>query len=224
MYDLNENYFENIDTEQKAYFLGFIFADGNIQLRQVNTNKYRLRIGLRNKYSEIALLNTFKNELMYEGDIRIETKKNGYEVCILDINSKKLITDLIKHGVNGNKTRIIKFPTTVPRCLIRHFIRGFFDGDGCIRERKSRPNGFQINITCANYYFLRNLLNIFKIDLNIDSNISTSNKTGIMMYSATKDKNAASVILDYMYYNSNIHLNRKYMLYKKFTAPLSRNI
>ncbi len=75
MYDLNENYFENIDTEQKAYFLGFIFADGNIQLRQGNTNKYRLRIGLRNKYSEIALLNTFKNELMYEGDIRIETKK-----------------------------------------------------------------------------------------------------------------------------------------------------
>ena len=210
IYTLNEDYFENIDNEYKAYMLGFIYADGNIQ-----KDKNRLRITL--KHDDIKILETFKDQLNYSGDIKVRELKSktrdtkGYIIAELSIMSKKLIQDLNKHGVFPNKTFSINYPN-IPKHLDKHFIRGFFDGDGSIYERKDRPNGYRAELVCASKEFLE------KICLKMDIEFRyVKPKKNVYVISLYKDK--AKPLLIKMYAQSNIHLERKYKLYQRFICP-----
>lgn len=121
-YLLNENFFSVIDTEEKAYFLGFLFADGYI-----NEKLNMVDLTLHHKDSEI--LEKFVKEL-YSNDRPLKIIRNDY--LRLVINSEKIITDLKKHGCFQKKTFKLEFPTTIENNLIKHFMRGYFDGDGSI--------------------------------------------------------------------------------------------
>lgn len=126
IYDFNDDYFETIDSEDKAYFLGLLFADGNIY-----TARNRVQITLANEDSYI--LKAFANCIRYTGKLYIDREK--YSKLILP--SKKMCEDLTKLGCTPNKSLTLQFPTKVPKELIHHFIRGFFDGDGSITYGKS---------------------------------------------------------------------------------------
>jgi hypothetical protein len=129
-YSLNEYYFDKIDTIDKAYFLGLLFADG------CNTGK-GLKITLTEDDKEI--LEKFIKSINYGGNIKITQTEGGYEslkkTAILQICSKKISEDLIKHGCVKNKTHLLKFPK-IDVIYFNHFIRGFFDGDGGININK----------------------------------------------------------------------------------------
>lgn len=121
-YDIS--FFKQVDTEEKAYWLGFIYADGCI------TND-----GLELKISkkDIALLERFKKDIQSNHPIK-HYVQNGYregsEMIRLSIYSRELAKDLELLGAIQNKTHFIQFPDCVPDNLIPHFIRGYFDGDG----------------------------------------------------------------------------------------------
>ncbi len=128
-YAVNEDYFSVIDTEEKAYFLGFMYADGAILI-----DNGTIRLGLQEP--DVKILKTFQKLLESNRPLRYipkrkETHQNSY---ILEISSKKMINDLQRQGCFVRKTFILEFPTEnqVPNHLINHFIRGYFDGDGCI--------------------------------------------------------------------------------------------
>ena len=126
-YFANFRYFNKIDTEFKAYILGFIYADGNL----FNNT---LKIAISEKDKEI--LEKFKEDIKCNNPILFikSNLKNRQDQVSLSITDVDLRNDLIDKGVIENKTFKIVFPSynKVPKKLIHHFIRGYFDGDGCI--------------------------------------------------------------------------------------------
>lgn len=127
----NEAYFETIDTQDKAYWLGFIYADGCVYKGSDN-HSYRLQINL--KESDKSHLEKFQKAL---GSCYKIGHSNKTQSVSLKINSTKLCTDLINHGVVCNKSLIIK-PPKIANEFIPHFIRGLFDGDGSISWVRGR--------------------------------------------------------------------------------------
>lgn len=116
----DDNYFENINTSNKAYILGFIAADGCV----LDNNTLQITI----KKDDIEILNFIKKELQYEGSFAINR-----EIYIsLRVKSKKICQDLSKYFIVPRKTKILKFPTNINPIFYKDYIRGYFDGDGSI--------------------------------------------------------------------------------------------
>lgn len=135
----NESFFEAIDTEEKAYWLGFMYADGYV-LTKDNT------IGLSLSKNDYDHLEKFKKAIGSTHPIKVY-RGNGYtnnDYCRLMLRSDKLKNDLISNGCIENKTSLIKFPNSIPKSLIHHFIRGYFDGDGCLTTYYNKANNSNV--------------------------------------------------------------------------------
>lgn len=207
---VNENIFEIINTEEKAYWLGFMFADGCV-------NRTSDRIELSLKEDDYNHIQNFKSFLESEHVIGKKSKTiNGktYISYRLGITNKKLKQDLIRHGCVPNKTKILRFPT-LEKELVKHFIRGYVDGDGCITSHCTSKVSLEILGTKE---FLIEILKFYNLETDKyiysfkHSDINRLILTGIKAFNVIKD----------LYDNSNIYLDRKFNLYNKF-APLFRN-
>lgn len=205
IYSLDETYFEKIDTEEKAYILGFIFADGYNQ-----SQRSQIRITLNKK--DVNILEKFNICLNHNKPI-LYLRNNEY--VDLTINSVKISQDLEKLGCMQNKTFKLKFPTEeqVPKELQRHFIRGYVDGDGClsIRPRKDRPSKtYQFHVV-GRLEFMRNIQDILVKECKVNKiKIYKTKNIYMLIYSG---KQNFIKITNYLYCNSKIYLNRKYNLY-----------
>lgn len=140
-YTYNENYFESIDNEQKAYWLGFIYADGNVFIPKDSKGRGSLDIALKD--NDDYHLHSFRSDI--EGNMGVkyrEIKNNNktYKSCRISIFNMKIANDLIKLGCVPNKSLILKFPKYLSDNLLPHFIRGYIDGDGCIFFKKYNRN------------------------------------------------------------------------------------
>jgi len=135
-YTANYNYFDVIDTPNKAYVLGFIYADGCNYMND-KSRVYHLCIEL--KADDVDLLLDIKNELGYTGVIKYQTHKKtdcaNTDTALFWICSHHICDELCKKGAPPNKSRKIKWPDWMPEHLASHFIRGVMDGDGCIDVR-----------------------------------------------------------------------------------------
>jgi DNA-binding transcriptional regulator WhiA len=127
----NEDYFELIDTPEKAYFLGFIFADGCL-IDNPKEYRYKLNIKIHNK--DEYILKKFISLL--DSEVKI-WRSNNRDICEIGFSSKKMINDLKNIGLHQNKTYTIYYPK-IDEKIERHFLRGYFDGDGCIRINEDK--------------------------------------------------------------------------------------
>lgn len=130
---INEDYFQNIDTADKAYFLGFITGDGCVG-RKKNTNKLYLTIGLADK--DIEILEKFKfytkssHKLRTFKRITNFKKTRNLNGCSIYITIPKFIKHIVEHGITPDKSKELDFPTTIPDHLMCHYFRGLLDSDG----------------------------------------------------------------------------------------------
>lgn len=126
---IDETFFECIDTEEKAYILGFIYADGYVT---------GTKFGIKQCKKDCEILEKIKRALKSNHKIGFYINKNGYvsgnEYCSFIVDRRKMVNDLISLGVCENKSKILEFPNygQVPQELMKHFIRGYFDGDGSV--------------------------------------------------------------------------------------------
>lgn len=211
-YKVNELFFDDINTENKAYWLGFIYADG-----YVTSNKF----GIALKDSDSSHLEKLRNDL--ESDYPIHVYKSNSEwshnkYCRLLVTSEHLVDTLIKNGVFRRKSNILKPPENIPHDLIRHFIRGYFDGDGgIIRNGNSYYSTF---IGTQEFvYWINEVIN---------------NEIGVQYKKLEKRHEKDSVVsikyfgedcyrvIKYLYNNSNIYLDGKYERYIKATIKFSQ--
>lgn len=130
----NENYFENIDTEDKAYFLGLIYSDGCI-INNQDDYRYKLTLKLHNKDKDILL--EFIKYVEGEMDVWFHGQR---EMCEVSLSGKKIVNDLIDKGAHPKKTFNLNYPV-LNENLERHFLRGYFDGDGCVRINTDKRDG-----------------------------------------------------------------------------------
>ena len=130
-YNCNYEFFETIDTQDKAYWLGFLFADGYQNGKEVIINL---------KASDGQHLEKFKNNIMSNHPISYKYDKIKYKKASFRISSKKMCFDLNSHGCVTRKSLILQYPNWMPSHLERHFIRGYFDGDGYVSKSKKNKS------------------------------------------------------------------------------------
>ena len=230
---INENYFEKIETEKQAYILGFIYADGCVQTFPSTSG-----LSITQLMQDADILYQIKEELnsTYPLSESIQ-KENRKQKLTFYAYSRKLCSDLENLGAVQRKSLNLKFPFFLKKELIRHFIRGYFDGDGCIwngkRKRmvvkdKERKKGFRErivhnvkftftgldsllselqNVLCENIDIKKSKLNYSK---SKDEKNNTTEHVCTMEYSGRKN---IKKLYEYMYKDATIYGERKF---KKF--------
>lgn len=197
------NNFEKIDTEEKAYWLGFLYADGS-----VSSKENKIELGLAEKdYKQIEKFRTFMN---INNKISYRKATKAYR---MSFRSDKCKADLINKGCVPRKSLILKFPTEeqVPRELIRHFIRGYFDGDGWF---SNTPSCFQVGII-GTEDFIKGFLNYVE-NINTENTIFKVNReNGAKRYVFGAYQDVYN-FLNWLYKDANIYLDRKYEHYLDF--------
>lgn len=141
----NRAFFEKIDTESKAYWLGFIAADGYIRKAAGNVSP-ELVVSLATV--DRGHLVKLKDALQSSHPIReydysaISEKNRPY--ASFSVRSRELATGLKRFGIVPAKTFTLRWPT-LPDELLRHYLRGIFDGDGVWHIKNGYRNGRQMN-------------------------------------------------------------------------------
>lgn len=216
VYSLNENYFEKIDSQEKSYWLGFIYADGYITgnklgISLAKCDKEHLEKFLRCIESDYEL-KEYKSKSIY-GECKY---------CRVLLNSNKLVGDLKEKGVINNKSLKLTFPNNeiIDASLYSHFIRGYFDGDGSLVLSKNSIN-FKI---CGTKEFLEGLIDVFN---NVIYEYNYQKK---LFKRHIDDKNNYYIsyggrvktfkVMDYLYNDCSIYLNRKYNKYIELKSTL----
>ena len=187
-----EDYFQNIDSKRKAYWLGFIMADGCIST-YANQYSLKIHISMKDKILIDQFLKDIKshNKTLYKPD-------NGNGSYYVSLTSKKMVTDLMKHGIQERKSGNEIFPTTILKKYEIDFIRGYFDGDGLAGNKKI---GF-----IGSKKMLEEILN----KLNIKSKIYKCSNTAIdLFYFQTSNKNNINIFFKAIYNNEDFCLKRK---------------
>jgi len=206
-YDLNENYFHNIDTPEKAYWLGFIITDGNI----IDTNRaYKLQIRLA--ISDKEHLELLANHLGYTGNISIV--KHG-TAANLTVCSKILVHDLESHGVVPRKTFICK-PWIGDNSLMSDFWRGAFDGDGGFSiTQRTKPNGSKTTLWNSQLTGTLDMVSAFGEFIRINSSehrMGSIKRHGNMWDSKFSGPGNCKAVVEAIYTNPSIYLPRKLKL------------
>jgi DNA-binding transcriptional regulator WhiA len=136
-YSLHEEIFNSCDSPEKAYWIGFLMADGSIVNQD---NRYR-RLGLLLAQKDKEHLEKFCSFLNWNGPIQkriINTFGKQYSEVKVQVSSKQLVNDLIQYGIIPRKTGQEQIKN-IPFRFLRDFIRGYFDGDGSImRDRHKK--------------------------------------------------------------------------------------
>lgn len=212
---LNENYFNVIDTPAKAYFLGWIGADGCIH--HPNDNRQDI-IRMSLQHGDIKILELMKRELNYKKPISvIETTQGKY--VSLDISSNIMSKDLNKIGFSYRKTYSNTI-ADIEETFMSHFIRGYFEGDGSFIY--SKPNvsisGYEYNLLKIKKYL--ETKNIYSTFIE-DKRQYTKTNTGRFGSLRLSNKTDVYCFLNLIYDNcGDFYLDRKYYKFKEFTKNI----
>lgn len=204
-YPFNELYFKEIDSPEKAYWFGFIAADG-----YVNSNRGILEIGLQRKDEEhlVKFLQAIgSNKPIYQKQSCCKNKI--YLSSIIRINSYQMVQDLSKIGIVDRKSLIYTPPTKkqLPDSLIKYWILGYLDGDGCICIGQNGRFSLSFVGTKATLDFIQNY---FKTNVAYRHEHQSS-----QTYSIIYTEGLTQKILNYLYDDISIPLclKRKYNKY-----------
>lgn len=214
-YKLDEEYFDNIDTLNKAYVLGLMCADGcNFP------PKGTAFISLQE--SDRELLEKIKKELGSTQPLRIvdqskmgEHRGNGYSynnMCTFNMYSRHICNSLTNLGVVKNKSLVLEFPD-VDEELYPHLLRGYFDGDGTVGNYN---NNLTASFTSTKQ-FCEKAKGIIENKLGICCSIYKACNNRITKNLCMHGK-SAKLFLDWIYEEADIYLQRKYDKYIQYTA------
>lgn len=206
-YNYDRSYFEIINSEEKAYWLGFIAADGNVAKKM---NSMRINLNEIDKKH----LEKFRESIKGNQPIKDSIREKNHSVYI-DMNSNKVCKDLFKYGITPKKslTLDINFKL-IPQKLIHHFIRGYFDGDGSINVYRRPP--YYYDEWELSFISTKKVLLAFQEFIGISHKLYSCGNNYRFCYKSKKDIEKAIL---YMYDNANIYLDRKYEKIQEFLMP-----
>lgn len=228
-YSINQHYFDEIDTSEKAYILGLLYTDGCRCDRDMH---YQIVLKLQDtdvdilyKMQECLQSNRPLKYIITEPKMfpngKIYSPKNQYALII---DNKQIATSLEKWGIIPNKTYTLKFPDFLPEKLYPHFIRGCWEGDGWIsKSSKDKGCGFMGTYDLVNYIreYTENLLDIH-FSIFHRKEYKMENLYTISLHGGKQVKQ----FLDYLYQDSTIHFHRKYACYRHivYNEPLINSL
>ena len=219
-YPIQEIFFDDINTEEKAYILGLLYADGWNQ-----TERNSVSLSLKEADKEIldkvtSLIQPTKplkyiNTSNQRKNLGFENSQNQYRLIIAN---KHISQRLVELGCGKAKTHNLTFPTEeqVPSHLIRHFVRGYFDGDGSVSGDKQKQFCFvgTIDFLLPLQQILVKELNFSKTKLDrrykdINNNIRSLRYCGV---------NQCITFRDWLYKDATIYLERKKNIFDSYIS------
>lgn len=201
---LNKTYFNKIDNEHKAYWLGFIFADGSLTKSNSydkTPNRLQFNLSQKDKNTLEKILIDLESTANIMDYIPSEKTYASNPMSRLSINSIDLCKDLRRHGVVLKKNRTFPW-NSMSKKLYRHFIRGYFDGDGSISQN-FQLTGYRDMLADIQIILIENC-NLNKIKL-----YEYPNKYVDVVDMCYGGKNQLTHIYNYLYHDSTIYLSRK---------------
>lgn len=217
----NESYFEKIDTSLKAYFLGYIYADGYISYKP---ERYYYRFGMKLQKQDEYIISKLNQELGGNCMIRYEEPCNKVIMNVpchssgtvqIIVHSKKIVTDLIKLNYLPNKTYKNDIPY-IPNEYFWDWLRGYIDGDGSISY--VGKHRLQLNIT-GNNKDLFNLLHDKLLSYGIETRCYPKGKETLTYSFCCLKTDSIKKIINFLYYDGCFCLQRKFEKAKRFYGP-----
>lgn len=219
-YSLKEDFFEEINSEEKAYILGLLFTDGSI----ISDKKRQTSIRLELKIDDIDILKQIKEILGISSKLTFCKHRNKTgtvsESVLLDIRSDKITKDLSKYGIVPNKTYKTKHLPIINQKYLAPFLRGLIDGDGSIYTNHSYNKKYNKYYDKKVIYFCNNYQSVcedfrflISVVLNKKDLPPVSKQKDGSRFTLTKQEDVKRVAT-FLYSESKIHLARKYKLAK----------
>lgn len=222
VFDLKEDFFETIDNEEKAYWLGFFYADGWVSVgresKRSDGTEYRPSLNYKSGISlhekDIYVLHNL-SKILFNGK-RTPTKDSSSNNWTIKVNSKKMAEDLQKNGCILHKTYLLAEMPKIEHSLIRHFVRGFFDGDGSVSKRGNGKDDF-------NHYgkisfvgpieFLEKIKTLFKEEIGVEFKIISCSNSEIVHKAEVYSNKDVRKVFNYLYDGASIFLTRKFGIF-----------
>lgn len=203
--NLVEDYFEKIDTEAKAYFLGIIITDGCIHRAKGKQPMVCITLDKEDKY----IIEAFKREIKSNKNVT----GDGRGCYSLQIFSTKMVNDLKKYGVHERKSLNTVLPFNIPQHLYGHLLRGIFDGDGSY-SFYSRMNHGRCSHTKAvrlcqgNKQFLSDVMKMINISCGAEPVSIYKEKESLWSIRYAKNDSMYKII-SLLYKDSHVYMKRK---------------
>lgn len=206
-YSLYEDYFDNIDDQDKAYILGLFYADGS-------NNNGHITISLQERDKDI--LEQINLKVGSNRPIKFidysSKNPNHQNQYLLTISSKYMCNALANSGMIHNKSLLLTFPNWLNKELYPHLIRGYFDGDGYVSKNIKNAKLSIIGTES----FCKSIKNIIKEEIDVNCGIylchnNTETTTRMLQISGRRQ---ISKFLNYIYKDANLFIDRKYNIYK----------
>lgn len=212
--NINENLFKEINDSDSAYWLGFLYADGNI--RDGNRNEISLEL----KEEDFDTIKDFHDYCSNKNSIRkhiIKKNNKEYYSYTSSFSSKKVKENLINLGCVPKKSLILKCPsnTQVPKEYFYDFLRGYIDGDGYIQYDFDKYR-YRI-VICGTKEMLQGI--ITRCEWFEYCSITKDNKSSIYTLTISNKENVYN-ILSKLYENSKYHLKRKFDIFQAAKTKL----
>ncbi len=215
---IRHNFFDKIETELQAYLLGFFTADGSIDEKR---KTFRIELQLRDSELVYLYKDAISNDArIYQNKAKDFMGPKGKLIHTdgsigVDITSAQLCSSLVNLGIGYRKSYSELHIPNIPNHLIRHFIRGYFDGDGCfsmyIISPSNRPNTY---LKCHTQIDSKTITLITEIQKELSKNNINLNinylKRDDMWRLTTSSKKENKKLYHYLYDNSNFCLSRKF--------------
>lgn len=213
--EIKHDYFNNIDTEGKAYLLGYIIGDGYIGKDN--------RLSFGSSIDDEEVIKFAQQEISKNSKLEFSNYQQGAKFrkpqIKLRIKSKELCKTLSeKYSVHNNKTNDITFQfdfNLIDEYLLKHFVRGFFDADGSISFYVNKDRYFNFSFIFTSLNFCNQIGSIFYKYFDyvpVVNVVKSKNMNTYQLRFKCKDRNRRKrieMIYDWFYKDSNIYLTRK---------------
>ncbi len=212
VYSCDHNFFDTIDTEAKAYWLGFIMADGCV------TDRNRMKVAIA--ASDVGHVEKLRTALRSNHPIRITHSEGGFsphDSAEFSIRSDALVAGLAAHGVSERKS-LTATPPTLPPDMTRHFWRGMVDGDGYITstDRAGRLRwgmGLTGSLSTAE---------AFAVFVGSVCGTKAAPRRNHSIWTVTVAGNTkARTVMDHLYSDATVYLDRKMARYREAVVSIA---
>lgn len=205
--------FSVIETEEQAYVLGFLSADGHVSSK---TNTIQVILAMKD-LAHIWKLNYLLTGCSVKIDKSVRTKPDYpgkiYEQCRLRIRSETMAKQLLGHGLTPRKSLTLRPPKRLRKDLVRHWIRGYFDGDGCVSGSVIKKKKWYVRAHVLGTKQVCNFINeTFRGIYAHGCHLYRHDKLFVAGYGSY----TAQAFLDWIYRDAKIFLDRKYILAEKY--------
>lgn len=214
-YKVNDAYFDKIDNEHKAYWLGFMLADGYLVNSGHATESFGMTLDIKDKY----ILKQLQKDLETDYPIHEYESHNAFDGktfisnnCKIIIKSKRIFARLKELGFCTDKSHNAYIPEdSIPPELLHHFVRGYFDGDGSLAKSGGKYHTYDFKLV-GTYEVIHRVMEILGKNVKLTQRFPERDNNNWQL-NLCGDKQVFQ-ICQWMYDGATIYLERKFERYQ----------